>query len=65
MLWIFFRIVAVVSMLRQRVNNLRALVDPLSVDDVWINPPPALGRTSTNINRLVDEIDELIRYEVI
>ena len=56
---------AVVSLLRQRVNDLQTLVDPLSVDDVWTNPPPALGRTSTNINRLVDEIDELIQYEVI
>lgn len=62
---IFFRIVAAMSMLRQRVDNLRLLVDPLSVDDVWANPPPALGRTSTNINRLVDEIDKLIQYEVI
>ena len=52
-------------MLRRRVDNLRLLVDPLSVDDVWINPPPVLGRTSTNINRLVDEIDRLIKYEVI
>ena len=51
-------------MLRQRVNNLRLLVDSLSADDVWTNPPPALGRTSTNINRLVDEIDRLTQYEV-
>ena len=59
-----FRIVAAVSLLRQRVNDLRALVDPLSVDNVWVNPPPTLGRASTNINRLVNEIDDLIQYEV-
>lgn len=64
MLHMFFRIVEAVSSLRERVNNLRVLVDPLSVDDVWANPPPALGRASTNINRLVDEIDELLLYEV-
>ena len=59
-----FRIVAAVSLLRQRVNNLRTLVDPLSVDDVWVNPPPALNRASTDINRMVDEIDEITQYEV-
>ena len=53
-----------VSLLRQRVDNLRALVDPLSVSDVWTNPPPELDRASTNIERLVDEIDNLIQYEV-
>ena len=51
-------------MLRQRVNDLRGMVDPLSVDDVWVNPPPALGRASANIDRLVNEIDDLIQYEV-
>lgn len=55
---------AAVSVLRQRVNDLRAMVDPLSVDDVWVNLPPALGRASTNIDRLVNEIDDLIQYEV-
>ena len=59
-----FRIVAAVSLLRQRVNDLRALVDPLSIYNVWVNPPPALSRASTNINRLVNEIDDLIQYEV-
>ena len=61
----FYRIVAAGSSLRQRVNTLRTLVDPSSVDDVWINPPPALSRASTSINRLIEEIDELIQYEVI
>ena len=56
---------AAVSLLRQRVNDLRAMVDPLSVDDVWVNPPPALDRASNNIDRLVNEIDDLIQYEVI
>ena len=51
-------------MLRQRVNDLRAMVDPLSVDDVWVNPPPMLSRASANIDRLVNEIDDLIQYEV-
>ena len=53
-----------VSLLRQRVNDLRGMVDPLSVDDVWVNPPPVLGRASANIDRLVNEIDDLIQYEV-
>ena len=60
----FFRIVAAVSLLRERVNSLRATVDPLSVDEVWANPPPALSRVSTNINRLANEIDEQLQYEV-
>lgn len=58
------RIVAAVSLLRQRVDDLRVLVDPLSINDVWTNPPPALERASTNIRRLVDEIDELTQYKV-
>lgn len=59
------RIVEAVSLLRQRVNSLQTLVDPLSVNDVWINTPPMLSQASTDIDRLVDEIDELIQYEVI
>jgi len=59
-----FRIVAAVSLLRQRVSNLQTLVDPLSVDDVWVNSPPVLSRASTDIERMVDEINEITQYEV-
>ena len=55
---------AAVSSLRERVNSLRVMVDPSSVDAVWANPPPALDRVSTNINRLASEIDEQLQYEV-